>query len=209
MKYKARVIFTSVVAATFLIYVILFAELSAYEGPKECPLRKNETKDVIPIKFKRNITREIPDDTSKHVDQDNKQDKSKPPAKPLMYNQDVERLLDTIDHLSSFGYNREELREAKFTDMASELGRTFKLKSKLLLQWGSHEHSEEGDDNFVMFHHNIRAGALYNPEDRHIDGLLHDMATDKIKSIEVIPEGTEFKLLMRFWKGTKSIFKPM
>ncbi|XP_045181937.2 extracellular serine/threonine protein kinase FAM20C-like isoform X2 [Mercenaria mercenaria] len=203
MKYKTRLVVTSVVTATFLLYVLLFAELSAYDGVKEC----NLSKDTLPPR-KFNNSRSA-DFSETNIDTRQKDRDTSFSTKTLMYNDAVERLLDSIDQISEFGYNRELLQREKFTDMALQLGRDSRVKSKLLLQWGSHEESEEGDNHFVRFHHNIRAGALYNPEDPHIDGLLKDMATEKIQYVAVIKEGTELKLLFTYRKGAKAVFKPM
>lgn len=42
---------------------------------------------------------------------------------------------------------------------------------------------KKGTSNYIKFHHNIRAGALYDPLDPAVDGLLHDMATNEFRSV--------------------------
>ena len=43
--------------------------------------------------------------------------------------------------------------------------------------------SKANMSNWRLVHRDIRQYALYNPENPAVDGLLHDMATQKIKEI--------------------------
>ena len=40
--------------------------------------------------------------------------------------------------------------------------------------------------NYQKFHHNVRAAALYDPDDPAISGLLNDMATMRFKKLGTI-----------------------
>lgn len=225
MKYKTRIVVSIIAASTLVITLFLFVDFAAEEwsGNDESHrldtrfgalqghiegvlgLRKESVRPDLSLKDMKDI--------KDHLYSNSKEeDKAAPKSlsnKTVMFDEAVERLLHALEKLSSFNIQLDYLRTTSFEDLALNLGKTARDKSKLLLQWDSRELADDRASNYVRFHHNIRAGALYDPEDPAIDGLLNDMATDKFKSIEMMDQGTELKLLVRFRKGTKAVFKPM
>lgn len=222
MKYKARLIVFIIILLTVLVVSLLFVELSAFSDSFEEKTQnyelgalKGHIEDVFGLrKYQKGSDSSLKSmgdikDQLYVNNEGRKSDLKSLPNLTTMFDESVESLLDTLGGVRGFGYSRKTLKQMDFTEMALQLGRQGRKYSKLLLQWDSVELSSKTTSNYLKFHHNIRAGALYDPLDFSVDGLLQDMSTEKFRSIEMMEKGTELKLLVRFNKGTKAVFKPM
>ncbi|XP_045180393.1 extracellular serine/threonine protein CG31145-like isoform X2 [Mercenaria mercenaria] len=220
MKHKARIVVASIIVFTTVVTILLLAELSSSDDD----LRYYDTKlgslqghfeDALGLrKFSKrpDLSLKNIDDVKDHLYSNSRGDNSREKTLAnltVMFDETVERLLEKLELFSRFGYTKESLRETKFSEMVLKLGRRSRERSKLLLPLDTWKLSDKRTSNYYKFHHNVRAGALYDPLDPSIEGLLYDMETDEFDSIEMMERGTELKLLVRFRGGTKAVFKPM
>ncbi|KAL4218503.1 Golgi casein kinase [Mactra antiquata] len=235
MKYKSRVIASIVVVVVFMFTGVKFLHVShdlrytqqqqQYKGvnhdvvkdhlkPRDLDVKADD-KEKDSVKIEKDDHVHGADSKERYINKNGEDRKSGNQSNMeflpniVMFHEDIERLFNQLETIDGFGFSRQILLDTPFKEMALHLGRKSREKSSYLLRWDTHELRDDRTSNFVRFHHGIRAAALYNPEDPAVDGLLHDMATDTIKSLSMIESGTELKFLIRFRKGTKAVFKPM
>ncbi|KAH3752723.1 extracellular serine/threonine protein CG31145-like [Dreissena polymorpha] len=217
MKLRARVIGAVVLGVTVLVTWILYEELSSgrtdirhhhsIEGSMDYNVLYGHQKlqhqlQQVDLKSIRDI-RNTMDINSNSQEKDYVTKNS-----TVLFDIAVERLLDRLELLTSFGLSRDLLRQTSMVILTRQLGGIARKRSRRL-PWPQNYGSDTSWTNYRKFHHNARAAALYDPDDPAIDGLLNDMATKPFKYLEMMEKGTELKLLIQYFDGTKAVFKPM
>ncbi|KAL4218480.1 Glycosaminoglycan xylosylkinase [Mactra antiquata] len=212
MKHKLRIALVVMVIIIIIITGILFEELSTMDWSHDYDYdngfqRKMEeamgyTKDLDPsLKNMNELKFHL---LSKNNNIDKFLSRSKQNT-TVMYDTSVERLFKLLESIPEFRFSRKKLRNGNFEDMVLRLSKYSRTQSPFLYD----QNLDIGSNNYRQFHQHIRYSVLYDTEDPVIDGLIHDMSSDTITSVEMMEEGTELKLFMKMKKGTEAVFKPM
>ncbi|XP_060584531.1 extracellular serine/threonine protein kinase FAM20C-like [Ruditapes philippinarum] len=219
MKHKARIVAVTFLLSSTVIFLFLFVESSTDgENKRYYDTKFGSLQGQFEDAFGLRQVSKNPDLSLKNINDVKDQlyvgvkgDSSRQKLANLtvMYDERVERLLERLEKIKHFGYTKESLVNTRFTDMTLQLGRSFREKSKLLLPLDRRRMKDRHASNYYKFHHNVRAGSLYDPFDPSIDGLIYDMQTQEFESVEMMEKGTELKLLVKLSSGTKAVFKPM
>ncbi|KAK3610100.1 hypothetical protein CHS0354_032196 [Potamilus streckersoni] len=119
----------------------------------------------------------------------------------------VERLLEFLSNINDSGFDFDGYMSYTYSDLVQELsaGRLTKARTLRLSPTGRRDKLT----NFDLFHGGIRQFALYNPNSPYVEGLLEDMHTQPIVSMDTMEKGTQLKMGVVFSNGARAVFKPM